>query len=71
MRVSNPRTLPHGVVATLGFSPRGVDSSGASDAELLVPYRPLARLAFAWFCKASVLCARTEAHFTTRLNRIQ
>ena len=71
MRVSNPRTLQKGVAATLGFSPRGVDSSGASDAELLVPYRPLARLAFAWFCKVSVLCARTEAHFTTRLNRIQ
>ena len=31
-----PRTYQHGVVATLGFSPRGVDSSDASDVPLLV-----------------------------------
>ena len=67
-----PRTYQHGVAATLGFSPRGVDSSGASDVPLLVPYRTLARLAFAWlFCYASVLCLRTQALFTARFNHNQ
>ena len=61
MRVSNPRTLPHGVAATRGFSPRGVDGIGASNVPLLVPYSPLARLAFLLGSRyASVLCRRTR-----------
>ena len=62
MRVSNPRTLPHGVAATLGFSPRGVDSSGESDLPLLVPYRPLARLAF---CVVLLSVCTLRAHRST------